>query len=160
MDPENHIYTTNQTTAGVAPVPSNGKKSPMEMVKQLLSEFKTRLSGHRSFEWSPQPTSQSRRMQIIFVLKIVVIVLVLLILLFVFVAAFNLVRKQITPAVVPTASSTPVSILVTPPPTKYATDPVVLKLDDDIKTLDSELTRTDIEENNLKPRPFAWDINF
>lgn len=60
----------------------------------------------------------------------------------------------------PSPTPTPAAVVFTPTPNKYASDPEVIKLQQDIESLDKELQTIDIDETNLKPRPYQWDVNF
>jgi len=45
-------------------------------------------------------------------------------------------------------------------PSRYATDEAVLKIETDVKALESEIGKSEIEEKNLTPPSLNFDINF
>lgn len=60
----------------------------------------------------------------------------------------------------PTPSATPVVIVATPIPSKYATDEAILKIEADIQGLETEMGQVELDETNLRPRPLDFNINF
>lgn len=141
MEGSDNIYTTNQM-----PNTQVAKKSPMEMIQLGLLGIATKIKT---------PSSMLKK-----ILEIGVIILVILALLVIATYSLRIVKNQLTPSVVATPVPTLGPAIATPAPGKYSTDPSVLKLNSDTNNLDDELSRIDIGESNIKPRPFNWDIKF
>lgn len=96
------------------------------------------------------------------ILKVVIVAFVIILLLIiVFSAVLQLKRKQETADLLPVSSPT-----VSPPqevkPTHpvYATDSVILDIEEDVRALDSDLISTDLEEANLNPPLLDLKITF
>lgn len=50
--------------------------------------------------------------------------------------------------------------IATPIPTKYASDSAVLSIEENLKILDQNLGNTDLQEENIKPRQFDYNVSF
>jgi hypothetical protein len=98
------------------------------------------------------------RLPIRLIVTIAVIIVATLILLVI--AKMFLGRRALAPSPTP-SSTTELSVTPTPAPlTKYATDEAVLKIEQNVMDLDKELSGTDLDEQNLKPRYVNWNIDF
>lgn len=130
------------------------KINPQEKIKSAVSNIKSSPAlVSVSNKFSAFTPSQKRLLKVgggVFAFAIVLLILAGII------KSFKPQAPKATPT--PTAqSSTP---LPTPQgigsPSRYATDSAVLKIDEDIKNLQTKLEGTDLEESNLRPP----DINF
>lgn len=151
MEGSDNIYTTSQV-----PNTQVAKKSPMEMIQLGLLGIAAKIKSILPAKETNQfPSSMLKK-----VLEVGVIILVILALLVIATYSLRIVKNQITPSVIATPVPTLGPSVATPAPGKYSTDPSVLKLNSDTNNLDGELSRIDIGESNIKPRPFNWDIKF
>jgi hypothetical protein len=158
------------------------KKTPMEMISigmaQIINKVKAPFSKQKTtpinIVGQPQPASpipahvepqvavsstpkKGHKKLIIFAVGFILFIAVMM---FLSVALGIKLPGQdlIMPPPAPTPTAPPV--VFTPAPNKYASDPEIIKLQQDIESLDKELQTIDIDETNLKPRPYQWDVNF
>ena len=147
MEGSDNIYTNNVLDSSPA------KKTPQEMVSLGLSQISARIKSY--FLGRGGETKSLKR-----VIEIGITVLVILVILIIATYALKAVKSQLPPIVVTAPSPTASPIVPTPPPGKYSNDPNLVKLSSDGANLDNELSKTEIGENNIKPRSFNWDIKF
>lgn len=151
--------------------PANGtKKSPMEMIKMGFAQMSAKLTAPFSKKQSttinivPEKgmvagslsSVPKSRKPLIFGAFFVGLVILLVIV----VAVVGSRLGGNGNGQVAVSSPTPAAPAFTPAPNKYASDPDIVKLQNDIQSFDSELGQIDVQESNLKPRPYLWDINF
>lgn len=68
-------------------------------------------------------------------------------------------RPSLLPSPSPSPSPTPIKEEITSP-SIYATDSAVLKIEAELKTIESKLQSTDLREKGLNPPVLDMDVNF
>ncbi|HEX6976782.1 MAG TPA: hypothetical protein VF185_00280 [Patescibacteria group bacterium] len=128
--------------------------NPQEKIKSLVDKVKSsQAMSNFSNKFSAFTPSQKRLLKVgggVFAFAIVLLLLASII------KSIKPQAPKATPTPTPQASTplpTPVGIGI---PSRYATDSAVLKIDEDVKSLQTKLEATDLEESNLRPP----DINF
>jgi len=148
------IPKSSKSTVSVTPTPTTTSADKTDVDSQSVSQAK--LWTHAV----PPSLSTKPRLPIkkiaIFGGGFLVLIIILLILAKIFKVALPIENPLdfATPTPSPTVSPTLAPI------SRYATDSAVLKLEQDIITLDQELLNVDLDEESLKPRPLKFDINF
>lgn len=61
---------------------------------------------------------------------------------------------------IPMASSSPTATATAAPTSPYVNDPDVLKIEEDLRTLDGKLNSTDLREDTLRVPVLEWEVEF
>lgn len=61
---------------------------------------------------------------------------------------------------IPMTSPSPTATATAAPSSPYANDPAVLKIEEDLGTLDGKLNSTDLREDTLRVPVLEWDVKF
>ncbi|MGB9911085.1 MAG: hypothetical protein ACPLKP_00530 [Microgenomates group bacterium] len=64
-------------------------------------------------------------------------------------------KKEIIPTITPTPT-----VLLEEPPSLYATDAAILKIEEEINQLEKELNQTDLKEKQLNPPLLDWNVSY
>lgn len=172
--PENQVtYTEAPQTAATNTVPPSPPAPDADdplyrdwqkaegVLKGITSKLVEKLPSSESLP-KPQIHVQTNTLRKFLPYGIFAIVGVLLIIL-VFSVLIPLIRNmggpEVEPTFVQTESPTPVEYIPSIP-SVYATDPEIVKLDEDISVLDLEIAGTQLRETTLNPPSLDFNISF
>ena len=130
----------------VVPVTDNHLVPASPKIKNPGSMFKDLLNG---------PNGKLIKFGLVFLGGFTILILILGVLKFVF--------KQniaLPLGILPTPPAQTFAPVATSTPSKYASEPAVIKIDEDINKLDEDLGRVELDESNIRPRPLDFDVVF
>jgi hypothetical protein len=88
-----------------------------------------------------------------------ILLFLLLLLLLVLLVLSQKPPKPVSLPIPPTPTPTPFEEKIASP-SAYATDSAILKIEQDLKTLDQDLQLTDLKETSLNPPALDWEVEF